>query len=211
MSDCAPTDTPEIDLPALRARYLAERDVRLREEGQAQYLTTDEPSPEFCEHAPCSPVAPPDPITAEIEVAVLGGGWAGLITGARLMEAGVTDFRIIELAGDFGGAWYWNRYPGIQCDTDSYAYLPLLEETGYLPKEKYARGDECFEHAQRIGKHYDLYERAVFSTLVEALSWDEDDGRWRIGTNRGDDIRARHVVMAQGPFNKPKLPGIPGI
>jgi len=211
MTDCAPTQTPEIDLAALRAKYLAERDLRLREEGQGQYLATDDGFTDFYEGDPYTTVVPREPITDEIEVAVLGGGWAGLIAGARLEEAGVTDFRIIELAGDFGGAWYWNRYPGIQCDTDSYAYLPLLEETGYLPIEKYARGDECFEHAQRIGKHYNLYERAIFSTLVNALTWDEDSKRWRVGTNRGDDIRARFVIMAQGPFNKPKLPGIPGI
>nr|MDT0667594.1 monooxygenase [Micromonospora sp. DSM 115978] len=124
---------------------------------------------------------------------------------------GVTDFRIIELAGDFGGAWYWNRYPGIQCDTDSYCYLPLLEETGYVPKEKYARGDECFEHAQRIGKHYGLYDNAVFSTLVRSQEWDAASNRWKLTTNRGDEFRARFVVMCQGPFNKPKLPGIPGI
>ncbi|MFF0490145.1 flavin-containing monooxygenase [Nocardia sp. NPDC004068] len=211
MHDCAPTQTPEIDLPALRARYLAERDKRLRPEGQDQYLVAEDEFGEFYESDPYTPVVPRAPRTDEIEVAILGGGWAGLLAGARLDEAGVTDFRIIELGGDFGGAWYWNRYPGIQCDTDSYAYLPLLEETGYMPTEKYAHGDECFEHAQRIGKHYNLYERALFSTLVTALAWDEDLGRWRVGTNRGDDLRARFVVMAQGPFNRPKLPGIPGI
>ncbi|MFC8043865.1 flavin-containing monooxygenase [Nocardia sp. NPDC057353] len=211
MTDCAPTQTPEVDLAALRATYLAERDKRLRTEGQGQYLVTEDGFDEFYAGDPYTAVEPREPITGEIGVAILGGGWAGLIAAARLQEAGVTDFRIIELGGDFGGAWYWNRYPGIQCDTDSYAYLPLLEETGYMPTEKYARGDECFEHAQRIGKHYNLYERAIFSTLVESLEWDEPSGRWAIGTNRGDAIRARWVIMAQGPFNKPKLPGIPGI
>jgi len=157
------------------------------------------------------PILPRPPISEDIEVAVLGGGWSGLIAAARIKQAGVTDVRIIELAGDFGGAWYWNRYPGIQCDTDSYCYLPMLEEVGYMPKEKYARGDECFEHAQRIGKHFGLYENAIFHTLVRSLEWDEEIKRWRIGTNRDDDIRARFVVMCQGPFNRPKLPGIPGI
>ncbi|MEU8896052.1 NAD(P)/FAD-dependent oxidoreductase [Nocardia sp. NPDC048505] len=211
MHDCAPTPTPEIDLPALRGRYLAERDKRLRTEGQDQYRVTEDGFTDFYEADPYTPVVPRAPITGEIGVAILGGGWAGLIAAARLEQAGVTDFRIIELGGDFGGAWYWNRYPGIQVDTDSYSYLPLLEETGYMPTEKYARGDECFEHAQRIGKHFNLYERTVFSTLVRSLEWDETSKRWRVGTNRGDDIRARFVVMAQGPFNKPKLPGIPGI
>ena len=129
----------------------------------------------------------------------------------RLKLAGVSEFRIIELGGDFGGVWYWNRYPGIQLDSDSYCYLPLLEETGYMPKDKFSFGDECYEHAQRIGKHFGLYENAIFHTLTRSLEWDDSVQRWRIGTNRGDDIRARFVVMCQGPYNRPKLPGIPGI
>ncbi|MFI9536631.1 flavin-containing monooxygenase [Nocardia fusca] len=211
MNNCAPTQTPEIDHAALRAKYLAERDKRLRPEGQKQYVVTEDGFTDFFEGDPYTPVTPRDPLTEEIDVAVLGGGWAGLTAGTRLTQAGVEDFRIIELAGDFGGAWYWNRYPGIQCDSDAYCYLPLLEETGYIPTQKYAYGDECFEHAQRIGKHFGLYEKAIFSTMVKSLEWDESSRRWRIGTNRDDDIRARFVVMAQGPFNKPKLPGIPGL
>ncbi|MGW0178100.1 flavin-containing monooxygenase [Nocardia sp. NPDC003345] len=211
MNNCAPTQTPEIDQAALRAKYLAERDKRLRPEGQKQYVASEDGFTDFFEGDPYTPAAPRDPLSEDIDVAVLGGGWAGLTSGARLVQAGVEDFRIIELAGDFGGAWYWNRYPGIQCDSDAYCYLPLLEETGYIPTQKYARGDECFEHAQRIGKHFGLYEKAVFSTMVKSLEWDEAIQRWRIGTNRDDDIRARFIVMAQGPFNKPKLPGIPGL
>ncbi|NKY57510.1 flavin-containing monooxygenase [Nocardia flavorosea] len=211
MNNCAPTQTPDIDHAALRARYLAERDKRLRSEGQQQYVASEDGFAEVFEGDPYTPVTPREPITEEVDVVVLGGGWAGLTAGARLTQAGVEDFRIIELAGDFGGAWYWNRYPGIQCDSDAYCYLPLLEETGYIPTQKYAYGDECFEHAQRIGKHFGLYEKAIFSTMTKSLEWDETLRRWRIGTNRDDRILARFVVMAQGPFNKPKLPGIPGI
>jgi cyclohexanone monooxygenase len=211
MPNCAPTVTPEVDREALRAKYLAERDKRLRSEGQRQYVVTEGEFEDFYEADPYKPVEPRPPLSEDIDVAILGGGWAGLISGARVRQAGVTDFRIIELAGDFGGAWYWNRYPGIQCDSDSYCYLPLLEETGYMPKNKYAFGDETFEHAQRIGKHFGLYENAVFHTLVRSLEWDEEIRRWRIGTNRDDDIRARFVIMCQGPFNRPKLPGIPGL
>jgi cyclohexanone monooxygenase len=211
LQNCEATQTPEIDHDALREKYLAERDKRLRPEGQGQYLKAEGDFEDFYETDPYTPVVPREPITAEIDVAILGGGWAGLITAARLKQAGVENFRIIEFAGDFGGAWYWNRYPGIQVDTDAYCYLPLLEETGYMPTQKYTYGDECFEHAQRIGKHFDLYDKAIFSTMVKSQEWDAELKRWRLGTNRGDDIRARFVIMAQGPFNKPKLPGIPGI
>ena len=211
MQQCEPTRTPEIDHAALRAKYLAERDKRLRPEGQGQYLVAEGEFEEFHEADPHTRVLPRPPIAEDIDVAVLGGGFAGLIAGARLRQAGVDDVRVIEHAADFGGAWYWNRYPGIQCDTDSYCYLPMLEETGYMPKQKYALGDEVFEHCRRIGRHVGLYDKAIFSTLIRSLEWDEEIERWRIGTNRGDDIRARFVVMCQGPFNRPKLPGIPGI
>ncbi|MQY31126.1 flavin-containing monooxygenase [Nocardia aurantia] len=211
MQNCAPTQTPDVDQEALRAKYLAERDKRLRPEGQQQYLEAEDEFAEFYEADPHTPVTPRDPITDEIEVVILGGGFSGLITAHRLQQAGVTDFKIVELGGDFGGVWYWNRYPGIQVDSDSYCYLPLLEETGFMPKERFSHGDECYEHAQRIGKHFGLYEHAIFHTLVRSLAWDEADKRWHIGTNRGDEIRARFVVMCQGPYNRPKLPGIPGI
>ncbi|MER6368431.1 NAD(P)/FAD-dependent oxidoreductase [Streptomyces mirabilis] len=211
MPKCAPTQTPETDHAALRAKYLLERDKRLRGEGQKQYLEAEGEFEEYYEADPYTPVVPRPPISQDIDVAILGGGLSGLITAARVKQAGVTGFRVIELGGDFGGAWYWNRYPGIQCDTDCYCYLPMLEEVGYIPKQKYSFGDEVFEHCRRIGKHFGLYDHAIFSTLIRSVVWDESIGRWRIGTNRGDDIRARFVVMCQGPFNRPKLPGIPGI
>ncbi|MFY9918958.1 MAG: NAD(P)/FAD-dependent oxidoreductase, partial [Mycobacterium sp.] len=107
--------------------------------------------------------------------------------------------------------WYWNRFPGIQCDNDAYCYIPMLEELDFIPSKKYADGAEIFEHCKRIGKHFGLYDGAIFHTQVKAAHWDETIKRWRVSTNRGDDIRARFVVMTQGSFNRPKLPGIPGI
>jgi cyclohexanone monooxygenase len=211
MQNCAPTQTPEVDRDALRDKYLAERDKRIRPDGQQQYLVAEGEFEEFYENDPYTPVAPRLPISEDVDVLVLGGGFAGLITAHELLKAGVTDFRIVDHGGDFGGAWYWNRYPGIQVDTDAYCYLPLLEETGYLPTQKYTFGDEVREQCQRIGKHFGLYEKAIFSTRVSSQEWDEGLQRWRVGTNRDDDLRARFVIMAQGPFNRPKLPGIPGI
>ena len=211
MQNCAPTQTPEVDKAALREKYLLERDKRLRPEGQQQYLEAEGEFSDFYEGDPHMPVIPREPITDDIEVVILGGGLSGLITAHRLQQSGVTNFKIIELGGDFGGVWYWNRYPGIQIDSDAYCYLPLLEETGYMPKEKFSKGDECFEHAQRIGKQFNLYDHAIFHTLIQSLQWDDEINRWQIKTNRGDEIRARFVIMCQGPYNRPKLPGIPGI
>jgi len=130
---------------------------------------------------------------------------------ARLKEAGITDVRIIEKGGDFGGTWYWNRYPGAQCDTASMIYMPLLEETGHMPTEKYAHAPEILEQCQRIGKQYDLYDNALFHTQVRDLTWDDAKSCWVIETDRGDRFTADYLGMGTGPLHVPKLPGIPGI
>src|SRR5438067_11605582 len=132
-------------------------------------------------------------------------GFAGLVAAARLREAGV-DVRIIEKGGGFGGTWYWNRYPGAQCDTASMVYMPLLEETGHMPTEKYVHGPEILAHCQRIGKMFGLYSDALFHTEVTGLAW--DGARWVLSTSRGDRLTAQFVVLGAGPLSVPKLPGI---
>ena len=203
------TDTT-IDRDDLRARYRAERDKRLREDGNEQYI---EPTGRFSHllDDPYTPRVEREPLTDEVTVAVIGGGFSGLVTGARLKQAGIDDIRIIEGGGDFGGAWYWNRYPGAMCDTAAMVYLPLLEETGHMPSMKYVFAPEIHGHAQRIATTFGLYDNAVFSTQVSSLEWDDDAHRWIIHTDRGDAIRARFVSMGTGPLHRPKLPGIPGI
>jgi cyclohexanone monooxygenase len=201
----------DIDIPALREKYRHERDRRLRPDGRRQYLEAVGEFADYYEHDPYMLVAPRAPITAEIDVAVLGGGFSGLLTAARLRELGISDVRIIDLAGDFGGVWYWNRYPGIQCDNESYCYVPLLEETGFMPSKRFSDGAEIQEQCRRIGRHFDLYKNAIFHTLVKTLRWDAALKRWRIGTNRGDDIKSRFVIICSGPFSRPKIAGIPGI
>jgi cyclohexanone monooxygenase len=151
------------------------------------------------------------PLTDEVDVLIVGGGFGGLICGARLREAGVERIRIIEKAGDVGGTWYWNRYPGAACDTEAYIYLPLCEELGYVPTHKYAFAPEILEHARKIARHFRLYDDICLQTQVKGMRWDETTQRWHITTDRGDDMRARFVIMSNGPLNRPKLPGIPGI
>jgi cyclohexanone monooxygenase len=209
---CESTQTPrDINIDALRERYRQEREKRLRKEGSKQYVELEDDFAGYYETDPYSPPIIRDPISEDIDIAVLGGGFGGLLAAAHLKKAGVEDVRIIELGGDFGGVWYWNRYPGIQCDNESYCYIPMLEELDFMPTKKFADGAEIYEHCRRIGKHFGLYDSAIFSTQVRALHWDEEIKRWRIDTDRDDDIRARFVVMASGPFHRPKLPGIPGI
>jgi len=195
---------------ALLAKYEVERDKRIRPDGNDQYV---EPVGGFSHYLDDPYVEPEQraPYNDEVTVAFVGGGFAGLVTGARLKEAGIDSVRIIEKGGDFGGAWYWNRYPGAQCDTSSFIYLPLLEETGHMPTEKYTHAPEILEHCRRIGRHYDLYEDAVFSTEVTELEWETHTSRWIIRTNRGDEMRAKFIALGTGPLHRPKLPGIPGI
>jgi len=210
MGSEASTGSQVIDKQALLARYAAERDKRLRADGNAQYIRLTGRFADYLED-PYTPRVERAPKTDHVTFAFVGGGFAGLVTGARLVEAGISDVRIIDKAGDFGGAWYWNRYPGAQCDTASMIYMPLLEETGHMPSEKYAHAPEILEQCQRIGRQYGLYDKALFHTEVEDLSWDEANSRWLIRTNRGDAFTASFIGLGTGPLHVPKLPGIPGI
>nr|AAL14233.1 cyclododecanone monooxygenase [Rhodococcus ruber] len=201
--------TTSIDREALRRKYAEERDKRIRPDGNDQYIRLDHV--DGWSHDPYMPITPREPKLDHVTFAFIGGGFSGLVTAARLRESGVESVRIIDKAGDFGGVWYWNRYPGAMCDTAAMVYMPLLEETGYMPTEKYAHGPEILEHCQRIGKHYDLYDDALFHTEVTDLVWQEHDQRWRISTNRGDHFTAQFVGMGTGPLHVAQLPGIPGI
>lgn len=200
----------DLDKSALRDRYREERDKRLRPEGSEQYINIASHFPEYLED-PYVAVEPREPKTDHVTFAFIGGGFAGLVTGARLAEQGITDVRVIDKGGDFGGTWYWNRYPGAQCDTASLIYMPLLEETGHRPTENYVHAPEILEHCRRIGRQYGLYDNALFHTRVTEVRWEDVEGHWRIRSDRGDDFTATYLGMGTGPLHMPKLPGIPGI
>ena len=204
MADATPS--PE----EIRERYRLERAKRLRPDGPAQYI---EPTGRFASLLgdPYTPRVERAPRHDEAEAVVVGGGFAGLSAGARLKEAGIDDVVIVEGGGDFGGVWYWNRYPGAMCDTAAMVYLPFLEETGHRPSAKYVSGREIHDHAKRIGATFGLYDAALFSTAVTGLTWDGAIARWRVATDRGDELLARFVAMGTGPMHRPKLPGIEGI
>lgn len=212
---CQPSDVPpiaEIDVNALRERYRQERARRMARGGEKQYLRP-EGLGAVADYSvdPNKPMQPREPLTHEIDVAVLGAGWGGIMASYYLAKAGVTDFCNIDTAGDFGGVWYWNQYPGIQCDNDAYCYLPLLEETGFMPSKRFADGAEIQAYARQIAEQFGFADKGVFHTQITSLWWDEAIQRWHVGTNRGDDIKARFVIMANGVLNMPKLPSIAGI
>jgi cyclohexanone monooxygenase len=199
------------DPDALRDKYREERDKRLRSDGNDQYVEVTGEFSHFVDDPYVEPGYAREPLTDEVDVVLIGGGFGGLLAGARLRQLGVEDIRVIEKGGDFGGTWYWNRYPGVACDIESYVYMPLLEELEYIPKEKYSRGPEIFAHAKAIAEKFDLYRNACFQTEVTEMRWDADSSRWIISTNRGDAMKARFVCLANGFLQKPKLPGIPGV
>ncbi|MDR3508277.1 MAG: NAD(P)/FAD-dependent oxidoreductase, partial [Caulobacteraceae bacterium] len=204
------TPSPTVDLEALRAKYRQERDKRLKPEGIDQYIETAGAFGYFADD-PYIARTQRAPIDRTVEAAIVGGGFGGILTAVRLKDAGFDDLLIIEKGGDFGGTWYWNRYPGLACDMKSYVYLPLLEETGYMPPRNYASGAEIQAHTHRIADQWRLRDKALFQTQVLSARWDEGDNRWVLTTDRGDTVRARYLVTAHGPISKPKLPGIKGI
>ncbi|BCS26830.1 flavin-containing monooxygenase [Aspergillus puulaauensis] len=196
---------------ALQDKYRQERDKRLRNGGLSQYHSVEEDTLQHFARDVWSSPAPRRTVEEQVDYLVIGAGYSGMLLSVRLIEAGITNIRIIDKAGDFGGTWYWNRYPGAACDIESYIYMPLLEETGYIPTEKYARGPELFGHSQRIGRQYGLYDRALFHTEVEKLEWNDSSKRWDVRTSRGDHIQARFVTTAGGLLHKLKFPGVSGI
>jgi cyclohexanone monooxygenase len=200
-----------IDPNALHLKYLKERDKRLRADADRQFIAAEGDFARFADDPYVTTRIERAPRFDEVDTLIVGAGFGGLLTAARLIGNGVNDFLIVEPGGDFGGTWYWNRYPGLRCDIESYVYMPLLEELGVVPTQRYVSGSEIFRHAQAIGRHYRLYERALLQTKVNSMRWDEDASRWLVETDRGDKIAARFVSISQGPLAKVKLPGIPGI
>lgn len=202
--------TQTLDKEALKQKYAEERDKRLRTDGNDQYVRLEGRFEDLAAD-PYTPRQDRDPVTDHVTFAFIGGGFAGLVVGTRLKQAGIDSVRIIEKGGDFGGTWYWNRYPGAQCDTASMIYLPLLEETGHMPTEKYVHAPEIRAHCGNIGKQFGLYDEALFHTEVTGLEWQEDTSRWLVKTSRGDAFTAKYIGMGTGPLHVAKLPGIAGI
>jgi cation diffusion facilitator CzcD-associated flavoprotein CzcO len=195
------------DADWLRRKYAEERVKRLRPDGRAQYQR-------LSEDMLTDPFAPPadrESRTDHVTFTFIGGGIAGVLAGTRVRQAGIEDVRIIDSAGDFGGVWYWNRYPGAMCDSPSLVYLPLLEETGYVPTRKWVYGPEILGHLQRVGRQFGLYDNALFHTKVEEIIWQDEDSRWLVITNRGDRFTTSYIGMGPGPLAVQKLPGVSGI
>ncbi len=205
------SDTRSFDPDALREKYRIERDKRIRADGNDQYVEVSGDFSHYVDDPYITPGLTRESITRDVEVVIIGGGFGGMLAAARLQEAGITDFTLIEKGGGFGGTWYWNRYPGASCDIEAYVYLPLLEETGFIPQQKYTNAEETLEYCEVLAQRYGLHEHALLQTQVKKVVWQESSRRWQVTTDRGDVLHARFVIHSNGPLNRPKLPGIKGI
>jgi cation diffusion facilitator CzcD-associated flavoprotein CzcO len=206
------TDTTSAFEPEpVRAKYAEERAKRMTESrGVIHDLRGDDRFRDYVRD-PFTPFTDRDPVTRDTDVAIIGAGMSGVVMGAKLREVGVRDITLVDRAGGIGGTWYWNRYPGVMCDVESYIYMPMLEELNYVPRTRYAFGEEIRAHLDAIATKYGLVDDALFHTGVDSSEWDDATSRWVIRTDRGDEIRARYLIMAVGILNLMKLPVIPGM
>ncbi len=191
-----------------QARY---REFKEARRGAADYMAMEGEFSKYLEDVYSAEPVPREALDDECEILVVGAGFAGLLLWYKLREAGFVDVRFCEKGGDVGGTWYWNRYPGIACDVESYSYLPLLEEMEYFPTMKFASGFEILEYCQEMATRFGFYEHCLFHTTVERTDWDEERGRWTVHTDRGDAMSARYVILANGILTSPKLARIEGM
>ena len=191
-----------------QAKY---REFKESRTGVADYVDLEGEFSKYLEDVHSAAPVPREALDDECEILVVGAGFAGLLLWYKLSQAGFKDVRFCEKGGDVGGTWYWNRYPGIACDIEAYSYLPLLEETGYIPSMKFASGFEIMEHCQNIAEKFGFYDKCLFHTTVEDTVWDESTGRWQVSTDRGDNMKAKFLVVANGILTTPKLAKIKGM
>jgi cation diffusion facilitator CzcD-associated flavoprotein CzcO len=191
-----------------QTKYRAFNEAR---RGAADYIAMEGEFAKYLQDVYSTAPVDREPLTDECEILVIGAGFAGLLLWYKLREAGFHDVRFCEKGGDVGGTWYWNRYPGIACDVESYSYLPLLEEMGYIPAMKFASGFEILEYCQSMAEKSGFYDHCLFHTTVQQTVWDEAESCWMVSTDRGDKMRARYVVLANGILTTPKLARIEGM
>ncbi|CAI7645809.1 unnamed protein product [Penicillium glandicola] len=210
--------TSEHDLQKTQDRYEVERQKRLRPDGPTQYVGWSNESTNNLHSNGNIAIDSNLLQQKKVRVLIVGAGFGGLLFAVRLLQSGflsATEILFVDTAGGFGGTWWWNKYPGLACDVESYTYMPLLEETHYMPSQKYVSGPELREHANRIAGQWNLSERALFQTDVNKLTWDGQDSQWIVHiTPHGQSpttIQSDFVILATGLLNSPKIPKLEGL
>jgi cation diffusion facilitator CzcD-associated flavoprotein CzcO len=148
-----------------------------------------------------------------VDAVVVGAGFSGLYMMHRLRERGLS-VQGFEAGTDVGGTWYWNRYPGARCDSESlsysYSFLPELDQAWHWP-ERYAEQPEILKYINHVATTLALRKHFRFSTRVTSASFDEANNLWTVGTDPGDQVTASYLIMATGCLSKPNWPAIDGI
>lgn len=205
------SDSRLIDPQKLKQKYAKERDKRLSSPVGRGFALAKDRVNRLTQGLWSKSADDRAPLKEEVDVLVVGGGMSGIMTACRLIENGVTKIRLIERGGDFGGTWYWNQYPGAACDSEAYIYLPFLDDTGYVPTEKYVGQPEIQDYLKSLAKKFGVTPRALFNTKVQTLSWTEDRQRWVVKTEQGDEFKARFIALCAGALSQPKMPDITGV
>jgi cation diffusion facilitator CzcD-associated flavoprotein CzcO len=205
------TSSHSIDIQSLKQKYAEERDKRIKSPAGRQYALAKDRSHTLTQDLWTRDTVARAALREEVDVLVVGGGQSGIMTASRLMQNGVTNIRLLERGGDFGGTWYWNQYPGAACDSESYIYMPFLDDTGYVPTEKYAGQPELQAYLKHLAREFGVTPRALFNTKAQSLSWNEESQRWIVRTDLGDEFKARFIALCAGSISQPKFPTIEGI
>ena len=198
LNDESLTTLPEEPVGAVFSAEEQEKYQAFKEQrrGAADYMEMKGEFSRYLEDLYSTEPVPREALTDDCEILVVGAGFAGLLLWYKLKNAGFEDVRFCEKGGDVGGTWYWNRYPGIACDVESYSYFPLLEEMGYFPTMKFASGFEIMEYCQKLAEKFGFYDKCLFHTTVERTVWEEEEQSWRVHTDRGDQMKARYVILS---------------
>ena len=189
------------DPQEMRSKYDFERDRRLRADGEEQYEETDGDLYHYNDDPQTDEWFVRDLVQKEIEIAILGGGFGGLLMAARLQEAGITNFRLVERGGDFGGTWYWNRYPGARCDTSSleysYSFSPQLEQE-WEWSERYPGQAEILSYLNHVADRFDLRPNIRFNTRLNQAEFQDSKNQWQLGLDNNHQLSCRFLLMATG-------------
>ncbi|KAL2274240.1 hypothetical protein FJTKL_03587 [Diaporthe vaccinii] len=219
------------DTPAQK-RYVTEAVRRKRADGMAQFQVLADSDDDRLRHLSDDPWADHAALDARpalispgdrVKFLIMGAGIGGILNAVRLIQAGFSadQIRIVEIGGGIGGTWYWNRYPGLHCDVEAYIYMPLLEETGYMPSKKYAPAVEIRHHLEAVAKKFGLESQIVYRSRVDGLQWDESARAWNFDITASSGpkgqkkttirAQAEFVSLAVGLFPHPQYPQIPGL
>jgi len=147
------------------------------------------------------------------DAVVVGAGFAGMYLVYRLRKMGFS-VRCIESAGDVGGTWYWNRYPGARCDVPSLQYSFKFDEQlqqDWEWPERYSTQPEILEYAKHVADRFDLRKDITFNTKVESAHYNDNSKQWDVATSNGENLTAQFCIMASGALSSTNYPDIKGI